>query len=956
MPQGINLPVRGLRIDPNLIMEGSSGRGGLIRADEVIFEKPGTAQSRPAFRSQTTKVTDYRPVAMHSFNGSMVMSSLDVSSGIDFRMESPVATFTGDQAPADPNISMMQFMEARKALYFGTDVGVRKLLPSGTVVQKPGAWLMPWQLFGFGLAGGSLGDAALGFRAAYRICVVKRDSNDYIRRSAPMPRLDYKKSSAGVAYGISGRVYLNNDIEASDIIEIYRTKTVVPETTTPSEEYYLCLTFVVTTADVAAGYIPTFYDDVADDNLGAALYVNPGQEGEESSNEVPPLAVTLAHYESCAWYGNTKHRHRLNNSFVNNPTTAMIATQTKAGCVLTLGSYDITNVPTSTNIRVGQAVCTFTAGTGLPGDGYWGEGNAYLSPDTLVTAISGAGPYTVTMDKPALANRNPAAVSFVDVVTINRAGTATNFYWSDSVPLPALGTTGFNLRVFGGDSAATYAEKMAANSYSFAYVVAAYFWGNESTFKVVSPSFNTSSVVFGSQGDTGRFYLESTDFGSVEFSLTSNLGDYFKTPVSRTIGQESDEAFRPNRVYFSKPYEPEAVPLLNFVELGSQAAPIQQMVATGAALYVFKRDGLYRISGQAPASWRVDLVSPDVRLLYGKAACVAGGTVYAWTDAGAVAITGMNVENISDGRISTVLRKYNGYITAAPVDESYDYGVWVEYWASKNTILFGYTSATHALADTTDSDPAGAVYAFSLGTGEWSKWTCNLRCAAYDNITKEMYVAYRRSNLWDIRSSYGEYSGHDYASALAGTQVGLTGATFTLAQRGYWYPKVGDWVTTKTGTDIYRRVETVTGSHSGDITVGWANNPLPTGTVAASYGVYETIETRLQWPTNGLIGKSGLSREMTVQATHKVHSGRGVYRICAGAASEHLSTPSTSEKYEGAYTSGGSVSNVDRIAFNRAVARSTHLYPYLEMGEPSGKWEVHGITIMFEPSSEKFKR
>ena len=54
---------------------------------------------------------------------------------------------------------------------------------------------------------------------------------------------------------------------------------------------------------------------------------------------------------------------------------------------------------------------------------------------------------------------------------------------------------------------------------------------------------------------------------------------------------------KPNRIYYSKILQPEAVPLVNFIDVGAQDQPILRIFPIRDSLFVYKSDGLYRISG-----------------------------------------------------------------------------------------------------------------------------------------------------------------------------------------------------------------------------------------------------------------------------------------------------------------------------------------------------------------------
>ena len=87
------------------------------------------------------------------------------------------------------------------------------------------------------------------------------------------------------------------------------------------------------------------------------------------------------------------------------------------------------------------------------------------------------------------------------------------------------------------------------------------------------------------------------------------------SPVTTTAGTNrtliSDDG--PNRLYFSKPGQPEHVPLLNFVPVGNQGDPIMAIAGLRDSLFVFKgKDGVFRVTGTSLADIRIEAFDPTV--------------------------------------------------------------------------------------------------------------------------------------------------------------------------------------------------------------------------------------------------------------------------------------------------------------------------------------------------------
>lgn len=936
MGQIVTVPFTGLAVDPNPLVR----RGAMSRADEVVCDRLGVGRSRPALSTQylPSGVNAFRPRSMYVWNGVPIMSSYNGAATPPWKVESLTADLaTSGVNPPDFDTVPVQFVEGRKNLYLTTAVGVKKLTSTAATPALAGVWLVDTMLFGFGAAGGQVGTPP--FRAAYRYCFTSKDANGYVRRTAPTNRIDLEITpGVGARYGISGRVNLHDAIAAGDVLEMYRTKTTTPATVAPSEEYFLAFAYVVKAADVTQGYIQIPADNTPDENLGASLYTNPSEGGIEDANEVPPVAHCVAAFESCTWYGNTKHRHRVANSIVDvggGPGAPVNATglqvRTYNGTYL-LAATAITGVADVTGLVTGMAVWDAT--------GFASVGGTNFSPDTLITSITGAGPYTVNISKPTLtASGGAVAINYSDTVSLTRDATTVTWYAWDG--LLSLGVGATNYREFQVSSAADYEDRVNLTMFALGYAINLYMVINEAVNTVGKiRSFCSLAEVYGG-GPAGEFVWESTDLGGSAFTLTSTRPDAFRTPLTAT-GQVSDNTTRKNRVYYSKVLEPEAVPIGNYVSVGSENYPILAMAATNAALYVFKGDGVFRISGQAPDNWRIDLVSPTVRILRGGAVAVVDDAVIAWTDQGVVSVRGMEISSLSLNKLNTVFHGYHPTFAATPSAAGF-----VTFWPKKNLVMVGVPSA---------SDPTYAeyVYVLSIETGEWSRWLRNTYTCAYDPNTKEIFAALVTDD-WDIRKSNSLASGSD-ATRTPLTWVydsSVPRLTLTSAERAWYLPKVNDWIKFTIGAaDYWRRVTKVSTSGGGNRLLD-LDSVLPAGSITAVV-CYETNQVYLQWNSHGLTGVSSLFRELLPSLVVYQAGPRAALRVIAGAASDIAASIDSAANET--LTKSLVQSFPLRFGLSRSVARSTHLYPYLEMGEPVCEFGCLGMNVEYEPTSEKMKR
>lgn len=183
----------------------------------------------------------------------------------------------------------------------------------------------------------------------------------------------------------------------------------------------------------------------------------------------------------------------------------------------------------------------------------------------------------------------------------------------------------------------------------------------------INASANNSTVyayyLSGPDDPAGIILIEERGLGGSSFAATSAAGAANcstswapELPTSgTTVSSVNDDA--PNRIYFSKPGQPEAVPLLNYVDVGSKSDGVMRIARLRDSLYVFKEgEGIFRLVGQAGA-FAVREHDATVRVRQSDKNTVAslGNQLYVLSDQGVVAVSDVGVRIVS-GPIEESLR------------------------------------------------------------------------------------------------------------------------------------------------------------------------------------------------------------------------------------------------------------------------------------------------------------
>ena len=168
-----------------------------------------------------------------------------------------------------------------------------------------------------------------------------------------------------------------------------------------------------------------------------------------------------------------------------------------------------------------------------------------------------------------------------------------------------------------------------------------------------------------------------------------------------------------NRVYFSKPQQPEAVPLLNYIDVGSANYEIKRIVALRDSLFVLKTDGIYRISGESAASFNCKLFDNTTNIIAPETAVAFNNMVYCVADQGITTIseTGVSIISMPIENDLFELSEYANFSTLSFA---------IAYSSDRKYILFVPSSPN----DTTCTQ----AYIYNSYTNAFVRWTLSANC------------------------------------------------------------------------------------------------------------------------------------------------------------------------------------------------------------------------------------
>jgi len=217
--------------------------------------------------------------------------------------------------------------------------------------------------------------------------------------------------------------------------------------------------------------------------------------------------------------------------------------------------------------------------------------------------------------------------------------------------------------------------------------------------------------------------------------------------IRATSALFSENETRANRVYFSKFQQPEAVPISNFFDVGAQDKAILRIVPLRDSLFVFKEDGLYRISGES-APFQLELFDNSFITLAPDSVSVANNVIYSWTTQG--------IQSLSEGGSSIISRQIDNIILRIQSSNFPDFktATWGIGYESDNSYIVFTVAAEN-------DETAQIGYRYSTLTESWTNYTMGPLAGVVSPADDRLYLA--ANDVAYIEQERKTFSRLDYA-------------------------------------------------------------------------------------------------------------------------------------------------------------------------------------------------
>ena len=462
-----------------------------------------------------------------------------------------------------------------------------------------------------------IGSYTVSILTANTFTIASNDSNT----SDPANRLTYKVSRAAlIEASIPDDI---DDVSQGYFVQVYRTTESNSQNASPSPDFKLVEQINLDAGSLTARVF--VYEDNTDSVLltnAAELYTNPNsREGELQANLRPPYATDFCLFQNYVFYADCTLRNVLSIDVID---TGSIAdndyVEIKVGAVVrryvarsgvgnqTVQSQNITN--DSGNMRVG-----YTAHNLSDGDKVY---ISYVSGGSLTT-----GTYTVSGVTPNdfLIDATYSAVSYLYFEGVTN-GTYPIFQYDKT-----------------SASVGTQLRRTA-----------------QGLIKAINrdlPSLVYGNYVSGIDDTPGKIRISAEDFTGTIYmrgnaaGICNAFSQTLPTSFSSGVQVQSKNNSAKNAVFISKVGEPEAVPVVNYLLVGSKNKSIKRIFALRDSVILLKEDGIFKITGNNIANFSVTPLDTTVIVLAANSGALLNNKVYFLGTQGICSATDSSVEILS---------------------------------------------------------------------------------------------------------------------------------------------------------------------------------------------------------------------------------------------------------------------------------------------------------------------
>lgn len=238
--------------------------------------------------------------------------------------------------------------------------------------------------------------------------------------------------------------------------------------------------------------------------------------------------------------------------------------------------------------------------------------------------------------------------------------------------------------------------------------------------------------------------LSSTSFSvPVNVTVAGTSGVMIKT----TVAEFSENEEKKNRIYYSKLSQPEAVPIVNYLDVGATDKAILRIFPLRDSLFVYKEDGLFRISGET-TPFTLNLFDSSCILIAPDTVSISNNYVYGWTTQGIIITSEAGVSIISRSIDTDILKLASSQYT------NFKTATWGTGYESDNSYIVW-------TLDKTSDTIAKIAYRYSNLTNSWTIFNKTNTCGIVNPVDDRLYLG--AGDINSIEQERKDFTRYDYA-------------------------------------------------------------------------------------------------------------------------------------------------------------------------------------------------
>lgn len=979
----IKIKARGLHTFKNYYSDFPDG--ALTKASNVVIDRDDIIEPRPGFKQFGSEFDDinHRSKQLFEYKTRLLRHVSNSSLQYETDQLGNFANFSGTYVEPETNIRIKS-VEQNGNFYFLTSTGVKKLsslnadgLASAEIINAGGVKALS-------LSG--TGDyTSIGFlepqkQVAYIVLWAYKDNNENLILGVPSQRFiiqNLKLPDISGNSNINTRLNFNipaeilnypASIKNNYFYQIYRTIQTDLDID-PGQEFNLVFEDYPTSGELTAGVISNLSDITPDDIRvsGTLLYTNPTSgDGINQANYAPPFAKDITTFKEYTFYANTATIQRMFLDYLS------------IEGILAGDSVSVTNgTDTNTYEYQGELETTlldYTATSTADFKNAGGNARYFEIDAATIKDVPAERSYYVWFfdtneEDPMIAGKLGIKVIITGLANVDAIATAIM-----STIQGANGTIDFNITL--DDLTNELTIKCANNGYvnnqalttnvpnlvltqdgnglgedvSTGKIFLPYkpgvteAFGPSTSQQLEQVAISTIDVINGdNSGFIYGFYQSGPETipGKMLFEQRSTTGaafwfytlDGIESQFNPTIGLTatdkqtiSTNEVRPNRVYYSKYQQPEAVPLVNYFDVGPRDKRIQRIIALRDALFIFKEEGIYRVTGDV-SPFTIQDFDSSVFIRGIDSAKALNNQIYALTSQGVITVTDTGVEVISrniENIFTQITRPGYAYETAT-------FGV--AYETDRAYLLFTVQNKE----DTT----ATICYRYNTFTKTWTSWDMSKTCGLvkfqddklYLGPSDIPYIEQQRKNLEITDYADREYELSIGANAISDTMIDISSAAnagvgdaisqvqyLTIAQYNRLLRKL-DIDTQVSGQDYESTLLASDGNNMRNKIVALANK-LDLDPTITRTDYFSSIDNK---SVTGAAVATGTGTVIITQASHGLLTGRYV------TLSSSTTTPNINGTYKVTFINANTFSIPATVTVSGTVNYSTPVNNFLDI-------------------------